>query len=87
MDVTHPDLDRVVRHSVCAIADEHLPAALRDALEQAGLDIASLTLRAESVLALSDVLPASDPLLLTPVYPREPDAVTQWRKRTNRDST
>lgn len=80
-----PDLDQVVRRSVCVVADEHFPATIRATIEHAGVDISGLSLRAQSVLALSDVLPASNPAELTPIYPREPDAVTQWRKRSQVD--
>lgn len=77
----HPEIGPLVRRCVCVVADQYLPSALRNAIANAGVQISELSIRAESVLALSEVLPATDPMHLAPIYPREPDAVTQWRER------
>lgn len=66
------------------IADTFLPAAIATAAAAAGIAIEPLHLSAAACCEASLGLPAIDPVELLPCYPREPDAVTQWRTRTSR---
>jgi tRNA threonylcarbamoyladenosine biosynthesis protein TsaB len=63
------------------IADRFLPDAMRFTAERGGASITEPIFAAESVIHLSAGIPAVDPVALAPLYPREPEAVTQWRKR------
>jgi tRNA A37 threonylcarbamoyladenosine modification protein TsaB len=68
-----------------ALADEHLPAALAEALAGIRVEIRRPRFEAEacwrvgwSMLEREETV---DPLGLSPLYPREPEAVTLWRER------
>lgn len=63
------------------IADSFLPATLAE--EAAGMGIAIVPPRFDpaACLELSFNAAAVDPLALSPLYPREPEAVTKWRQR------
>jgi tRNA threonylcarbamoyladenosine biosynthesis protein TsaB len=62
-------------------ADSFLPAAIRAEAVAAGLQVVPLILDPAACFEASLNLPEIDPVELLPLYPREPDAVTQWRKR------
>ncbi len=62
------------------IADRFLPDSIRAAAERIGAAIVEPILAPESVLRLSQGLAPIDPLELSPLYPREPEAVTLWRR-------
>jgi len=64
------------------IADAHLPGAIREACAGIGVDVVSPALSAAGCLEVAAGLGAVDPALLVPVYAREPDAVTLWKRRT-----
>ncbi|HYD01967.1 MAG TPA: hypothetical protein VEB22_12135 [Phycisphaerales bacterium] len=64
-----------------ALADHHLPADIRAALDGAGIAVRPLEFSAEDCLRASALCDACDPAALVPVYPREPEAVTLWRAR------
>lgn len=66
--------------AACLVADEHLPRAFRERAHEHDIPIEVMALRASSVLAL---VAAGDGIEGPggPIYPREPDAVTQWRAR------
>lgn len=62
------------------LADRYLPEAMKSAALSRGLEIAPLVLVPGACLAASRCLSAIDALQLFPLYPREPEAVTKWRK-------
>lgn len=64
------------------IADHFLPKPITEAATAAGIQILPPTFDPAAVLELSYTAPTIDPLELTPLYPREPEAVTKWRNRT-----
>jgi tRNA threonylcarbamoyladenosine biosynthesis protein TsaB len=66
------------------IADAFLPPAMRAAAERAGAKIVEPIFAAASLLEMSAVLEPMDPVALLPLYPREAEAVTQWRRRRGR---
>ena len=65
------------------LADDHAPVSWRGAMAARGLLAARWT--AEACLEAGEALLAagapSDPLLLSPIYPRPPEAVTLWEAR------
>ena len=67
------------------VADEHLPAPIREWCERTGVPIVAPRLDVRDCLALACERRARgevmDPLHLVPRYPREPEAVTLWRQR------
>lgn len=63
------------------IGDRHVPESIRARAAAAGLQMVEPRFSAATALRVAGVLPTVDPALLTPIYPREPDAVTLWRKR------
>lgn len=63
------------------VSDHHLPASFAEMAGSLGIEIVPLVLDARDLLVASEGIEACDPLLLTPLYAREPDAVTQWRAR------
>ncbi len=60
--------------------DEHLPTAIRERAGELGIRIVEPTLSAGALLRVGHALPATDPLELAPIYPREPEAVRKWRE-------
>lgn len=64
------------------IADEHLPAALREQTTRLGITILAPVFSPAAVLQAAARLAATDPVQLLPLYAREPEAVTLWRNRT-----
>jgi tRNA threonylcarbamoyl adenosine modification protein YeaZ len=65
---------------VLVIADRFLSQAMREAARRIGAEVVEPVFAAESVLRIAEALDPVDPLALAPIYPREPDAVTQWRR-------
>ncbi len=63
------------------IADRHLDPAIRARCDDLGIKVLDACFDVGSVLALSERIEAVDPADLTPIYPREPEAVTRWRAR------
>lgn len=61
------------------IADEHLPAPMRDWAERAGVAIESPRLSGSACIRASAGLSPVNAAALAPLYPREPEAVTKWR--------
>jgi len=66
--------------AVC-LGDRHLPDEARAALVESGVRVETIRLTAASCLAASRRLEATDPARLTPIYPREPEAVRVWKAR------
>lgn len=72
------------------LADGFLPAPMRQAATAAGVQIAPPPHPAFDPVDLAEVglwLPAVDGTELNPIYPREPDAVTLWRERKERQQS
>jgi len=67
-------------HADVLLADRFLPDALKSAAIARGLSLAPLILEPRACLVASLNLPSADPFGLLPLYPREPEAVTKWRK-------
>lgn len=65
------------------VADTHLPQSFVDAAKKLGIERVAMRLDARELLGASDGIDPIDPLRLTPIYAREPDAVTQWRERAS----
>ncbi len=63
------------------IADQFLPKAMAEAAAAANIPILPPTFDPTAILELSYEAKPIDPLALTPLYPREPEAVTKWRNR------
>lgn len=63
------------------IADSHLPKGFSAHAEANGIKVRQLVLDARDCLLASIGRDPIDPAKLTPMYAREPDAVTQWRDR------
>ncbi len=63
------------------IADQFLPKAIAEAAAESNIPIFPPTFDPTAILELSYQAKPIDPLALTPLYPREPEAVTKWRNR------
>ncbi|MEM7622979.1 MAG: tRNA (adenosine(37)-N6)-threonylcarbamoyltransferase complex dimerization subunit type 1 TsaB [Planctomycetota bacterium] len=63
------------------VADQHLPASIRDACGKLGIRIEPPTFDARAVLAAANRVEPIDPHELQPCYPRLPEAVRRWRAR------
>lgn len=61
------------------IADEFLPPTFAAWAKAAGVEILPPVFDPRACLAASLGLAPIDPLALTPIYPREPEAVRKWR--------
>jgi tRNA threonylcarbamoyl adenosine modification protein YeaZ len=62
------------------IADAHLPESLRTVVERADVPVYEPTFWASVCLELSWFLAGVEPLAIEPIYPRQPEAVTNWRR-------
>jgi tRNA threonylcarbamoyladenosine biosynthesis protein TsaB len=67
-------------HADVLLADRFLPEAMRAAAIARGLALAPLVLEPRSCLIASVAISPITPSELLPLYPREPEAVTKWRK-------
>lgn len=65
------------------VSDQFLPAVMRAAADAAGMQVVPPIFDARAVVELAAVGAPVDPTMLNPLYPREPEAVTLWRKRAN----
>ena len=66
------------------VADSFLPKALTEEAARLGIAIVPPRFDPAACLELSFNAAAVDPVALTPLYPREPEAVTKWRARKAR---
>ena len=66
------------------VADTHLPETFAQQAQALGLDRHELVLDARNLLRASQGIEPIESMRLTPLYAREPDAVTQWRARGSR---
>lgn len=65
-----------------ALAHEgHLPAKMLDIASKRGTECVPLWLTVRGLLACRSAAEVVPTEALRPIYPREPDAVTQWRRR------
>jgi len=62
------------------IADRFLPASFAAWAAENRVEIRPLVLRAEDCLRAAAGLPDVDPIVMAPLYPREPEAVSKWRE-------
>jgi tRNA threonylcarbamoyladenosine biosynthesis protein TsaB len=73
------------------VCDAHLPQAWSEAARSAGVRVVPSWWSAVACLELGEAILKSqgptDPLLLQPIYPRPPEAVTLWEARTGRAAT
>ncbi len=65
------------------VADSHLPESFTQRAGTLGISVIPIHLDARHLLAASAGIDPVDPAMLTPLYAREPDAVTQWRARSS----
>ncbi len=68
----------------CLLFEGHLPESMLEIASKRRAECIPMRLTADGLLAsrnVGQVVPAE---LLRPIYPREPDAVTQWRERYGR---
>lgn len=67
------------------IGDRHLPETFVRWADANRVRIVEPIFSAQSVLEIAGGDRGCDPAFLQPIYPREPDAVTQWRARKKSD--
>jgi len=79
-----------VREITVVLADAHFPEPLRRRCEQASVAVVEPVFDPRACLTIADQMAReekwSDPLLLLPLYPREPEAVTLWNKKKEHHS-
>jgi len=67
------------------LGDEHLPQAIRARCEREGIPVIEPVFDPRACLIIAQRMVREgltvDPLLLAPLYPRQPEAVTLWEKR------
>jgi tRNA threonylcarbamoyladenosine biosynthesis protein TsaB len=63
------------------VADRFLPGTIRAAAERLGVRVEEPVFDPAACFEASLGLAEVDPASLLPLYPREPEAVTQWRRR------
>jgi tRNA threonylcarbamoyl adenosine modification protein YeaZ len=63
------------------IADSHLPKGFCEHADEHAIELRPLVLDARDCLLASIGRDPIDPAAMSPLYAREPDAVTQWRDR------
>jgi tRNA threonylcarbamoyl adenosine modification protein YeaZ len=63
------------------IGDPHVPSSISELLAARSVQVIEPRFSASACLELASQLSEVDAIQLVPLYPREPDAVTLWRKR------
>lgn len=63
------------------VFEGHLPEKMREIAKRGGVPCIPMRLSAEGLLACRSEAQTVPAEALRPIYPREPDAVTQWRRR------
>lgn len=66
---------------VSVVGDGHLPPAFAREADRLGIGLSPIRLDARDLAEAARGLEAVDPGAMSPIYAREPDAVTQWRAR------
>lgn len=74
-----PDLAQLKPAAV--VADSYLPDSIRRAAIDAGIPVLEPVFTARAVLDLAASFPVVDAAALSPIYPREPEAVSLWARR------
>ena len=74
----------MLTHHDVLLDDGRLPDSFETAATESGVTRAALRLSASGLLASREFASLVDAGDLRPIYPREPDAVTQWRARHGR---
>ena len=68
------------------LGDEHLPQSIRTRCEREGIRVINPVFDPRACLIIAQRMLAedriTDPLMLAPLYPRQPEAVTLWKKRS-----
>ncbi|MCC6675803.1 MAG: tRNA (adenosine(37)-N6)-threonylcarbamoyltransferase complex dimerization subunit type 1 TsaB [Phycisphaerales bacterium] len=83
--ITAPDLPGPGLRAL--IADRHLPEAIRAEAARLGVALYEPIFDPIACLECSARLEEVDPARLSPIYPREPEAVTKWRALHGRAGT
>jgi len=65
------------------VADRFLPDPIRAWAQESGVEVVEPMFSPAFVLQIGVGCKPTDPAILSPIYPREPDAVRQWRLRTS----
>lgn len=68
----------------CLLFEDHLPDAMLEISSKRRVECIPMRLTADGLLASRDAGQVMPVEVLRPIYPREPDAVTQWRERYGR---
>jgi len=63
------------------VGDAHLPRSFIDAAKRLGWSAVPIVLDARHMLEAGASIEPIEPIGLSPIYAREPDAITQWRAR------
>ncbi|MEQ9097473.1 MAG: tRNA (adenosine(37)-N6)-threonylcarbamoyltransferase complex dimerization subunit type 1 TsaB [Phycisphaerales bacterium] len=63
------------------VFEGHLPQGMLEIASSRGVECIPMRLTSEGLLACREVAEIVSIEALRPIYPREPDAVTQWRRR------
>ncbi len=62
------------------VADQFFPASMRAGAESLGIAIVPPVFDPVACLEAAEGITPVDPAALAPLYPREPEAVTKWKK-------
>lgn len=65
--------------AACVIADSYLPPAMAEVARTKNWPVIAPTFDPLACARAAEGLQAVDPARLSPIYPREPEAVTKWR--------
>jgi len=79
--MTHEGLASVLLPGDGLVYEDHLPALMLEVASQGGHRCIPMRLTAEGLLGCRSAAQRVPVEALRPIYPREPDAVTQWRRR------
>jgi tRNA threonylcarbamoyl adenosine modification protein YeaZ len=77
-------LDMLVLPGDVLVHEGHLPPPMHEIARQRGVECIPMQLTADGLLACRSAGQRVALEALRPIYPREPDAVTQWRRRYGR---
>ncbi|UYV13548.1 MAG: tRNA (adenosine(37)-N6)-threonylcarbamoyltransferase complex dimerization subunit type 1 TsaB [Phycisphaera sp.] len=75
------DFDALLLPGDVLIHEGHVPEQMLEVASKRGAECFPMKLTAEGLLAYRSAAEAVPVEALRPIYPREPDAVTQWRRR------
>lgn len=72
--------DLAATHLKVLVADQFLPTAFKEAAAALNMQVVPPRFDALSVIDVGRSIPPVDPVHLSPIYPREPEAVIKWRE-------